>query len=108
MYDLTKREELVLLSIMKLQENAYGVTIKRNIRELTDKSINYGSLCNTLYLLSRKGLIESTESEPLAQRGGRRKVLYTVTNEGRFALKQVYEIQKMAWHGITEILLGND
>ena len=106
MHELTKREELVLLSIVKLKKNAYGVTIKKNIRELTGKSINYGSLNNTLYSLIRKGVIESTESSPLAQQGGRRKVLYSLTPEGNQALKHVYTIYEQAWEGISEIIFG--
>ena len=64
MYELTKNEELILLSIWKLRENAYGVTIKENFKKITGKALNYGSLYNTLYLLTRNGLVESRESEP--------------------------------------------
>ncbi len=48
MYELTKHEELILLSIWKLSGDAYIVTIRKHIKEVTRKSINYGSLCNTL------------------------------------------------------------
>ena len=106
MVDLTKREELILISIWKLWGNAYIVTIRKNLMEMTGKSVNYGSLCNTLNSLVRKGFIQSEESAPEAIQGGRRKVLYTLTTEGKKALKHSYEIQKLAWEGINEFVFG--
>lgn len=108
MYELTKHEELILLATLKLEGNAYIVTMKRHIKEITGKSINYGSLCNTLSALQRKGYIRSKESEPIARQGGRRKVLYALTSEGKRALKQAYEIQKLAWNGLVESIVKFD
>ena len=108
MYGLTKHEELILLAILKLRENAYIVTLRRHIKEITGKSINYGSLCNTLSALIRKGYIKSKESDPLPQQGGRRKVLYSLTAEGKRALKQAYDIQQRAWEGLIELIVKSD
>ena len=108
MYELTKHEELILLAILKLGENAYIVTLRRHIKEITGKSINYGSLCNTLSALIRKGYIKSRESDPLPRQGGRRKVLYSLTAEGKKALKQAYKIQKLAWEGLIELIVKSD
>jgi DNA-binding PadR family transcriptional regulator len=104
MKKLTKHEEFVLLSICKLKENAYGVPIRKHISDLTGKSINYGSLCNTLYGLVKKGFIESRRSEPLAQKGGRRKVIYSLTHEGEKALKEAFEVYQQAWKDIPEFV----
>jgi len=104
MYELTKHEELVLLSILKLRDNAYGVTIRKDIMEITGKAINYGSLCNTLYLLVRRDFIVSRESDPKSVQGGRRKVLYDLTKDGKKALKHTYEVHTLAWSGLTELL----
>ncbi|MFC1492330.1 PadR family transcriptional regulator [candidate division KSB1 bacterium] len=108
MYELTKHEEFILLSVCKLIGNAYIVTIRKEISELTGKSINYGSLCNTLYSLVRKGYIRSQESEPQAQQGGRRKVMYHLTTQGKKALQHTYEIQKHAWDGVKGTIMGVD
>ena len=108
MYDLTKHEELILLSILKLSGNAYIVTLRRHIKEITGKSINYGSLCNTLSALKRKGYIKSEESVPVPRQGGRRKVLYALTAEGKKALKKAYKIQKLAWEGLIESIVKFD
>ncbi len=105
MYVLTKNEELILLSIWKLADKAYGVTIRDSIRQITGKSLNYGSLYNTLYLLVRKGYIESMESEPLSKQGGRRKVLYSLTQEGIEALQEAQKVHKLAWHDVPDFAL---
>lgn len=108
MYELTKHEELILLSILKLQGNAYIVTLRGHIKETTGKSINYGSLCNTLSALIRKGYIKSKESDPAPRQGGRRKVLYSLAVEGKRALKQAYKIQKLTWDGLVELIVKSD
>lgn len=102
MYELTKREELILISIWKLSGNAYIISIRKHIKEKIGKSINYGSLCNTLSSLVRKGYLESKESEPTAQQGGRRKVLYFLTIEGKKVLRRAYKIQRLTWDGLAE------
>jgi PadR family transcriptional regulator PadR len=101
---LTKHEELILLSICKLKENAYGVPIRKNIMDITGKPINYGSLCNTLYALVKKGYIESRESEPLAQKGGRRKVIYSMTTDGQKALKHSFEVYQQSWKEVPKFV----
>jgi PadR family transcriptional regulator PadR len=108
MMELTKHEELILLAILKLEENAYIVTIRRHIKEITGKSINYGSLCNTLSALTRKGYIKSKESEPVRRPGGRRKVMYSLAAEGKKALLQSYKIQQLAWDGLVESIVKVD
>ena len=102
MYELTKNEEFVLLSIWKLKDNAYGVTIRGNFKKITGKTLNYGSLYNTLYLLVRRGLVESRESEPLSKQGGRRKVLYSMTREGEKALSNARRVHKLAWDDVPD------
>lgn len=102
MYELTKNEELILLSIWKLGDNAYGVTIRENFKKITGKTLNYGSLYNTLYLLVRRGLVESKESEPLSKQGGRRKVLYSMTREGEKALSNARRVHKLAWSDVPD------
>ncbi|MBN1273247.1 MAG: helix-turn-helix transcriptional regulator [Candidatus Aminicenantes bacterium] len=108
MYELTKHEELILLAILKLKENAYIVSLRRHIKNITGRSINYGSLCNTLSSLIRKGYVRSKESDPEPRQGGRRKVLYSLTTEGRKALKHTYKVHKLAWDGLVESIIKFD
>ena len=106
MIELTKNEELILLSIWKLKEGAYGVTIRENFREITGKTLNYGSLYNTLYLLLRKGLVLSQESEPLSKKGGRRKILYSLTRDGERVLVSIQKMHKIAWDDVPDLAMG--
>ncbi len=106
MVELTRNEELVLLSIWKLEESAYGVTIREYFRKITGKTLNYGSLYNTLYLLLRKGLIISEESEPLSKKGGRRKILYSLSRDGDRALQDAQKIQNLAWGDVPDLAMG--
>jgi len=85
-------------------DNAYIVTLRKSILEISGKQINYGSLCNTLNSLVKKRFIVSQESEPSPRQGGRRKVLYLLTIDGKKALKHNYEIQQAAWDGIKDYL----
>ena len=107
MIELTKNEELILLSIWKLSDDAYGVTIRENFKKITGKTLNYGSLYNTLYLLLRKGFIASKESQPKPKKGGRRKILYSLTLEGEKALQDAQRIQKKAWDDVPELSFKN-
>ena len=102
MHELTKNEELILLCIWKLKDNAYGVTIKELFKKISGKTLNYGSLYNTLYLLVRKDYVTSNESKPISVKGGRRKILYSLTDEGKKALQKAQNIQKKAWGDVPD------
>jgi PadR family transcriptional regulator PadR len=103
MYELTRNEELILLSIWKLKGNAYGVTIRNNFKTVTGKTLNYGSLYNTLFRLAQRGFVESHESEPLCRQGGRRKILYALTSRGEKALAEAQKIHKSAWGEVPDL-----
>jgi DNA-binding PadR family transcriptional regulator len=103
MVELTRNEELILLSIWKLKACAYGVTIRESFWKITGKTLNYGSLYNTLYLLLRKGLVVSEKSEPLSKKGGRRKILYSLTHEGEKVLGTVQKMHKLAWRDVPDL-----
>ena len=103
MSDLTKNEELILLSIWRLKDDAYGISIRRNIMEITKRKLHYGSLYNTLYMLVQKGYIVTEKSKPEAIKGGRSKVLYFLTVKGKKALKEAQEVNKLAWKNIPDL-----
>lgn len=103
MPELTRNEEFVLLCIWKLKQDAYGVTIRERFRNITGKALNYGSLYNTLYSLVRKNLVRKLESEPKAVKGGRRKILYSLTQEGQKTLTAAQQIQRQAWQDVPDL-----
>jgi PadR family transcriptional regulator PadR len=101
MNNLTKNEEIVLLSILRLEESAYGVTIKHQIQELTGSEWNYGLLYATLDQLVKKGLLLKKEGKPMPERGGRRKIYYSITKAGNSALSDAYELNMALWDGVS-------
>ena len=105
MSDLTKHEEILLISVLHLKENAYGIHISRRIMEKTGKQWNYGTLYRMLDQLVRKGLLERKEGDPLPEKGGRRKNYYSLTREGIQALQDAYALQKTLWDGSTRMAL---
>ena len=102
MIELTKTEEIFLLTIWRLKDNAYGVTIKEGIREVTGKDYTYGTLYGVLDQLDRKGYVSRKNSDPTPERGGRSKTFYNLSPLGIKALKNSIEIHKAVWNGISE------
>ncbi len=81
-------ETLLLLAILRLGEEAYGVSIRRELREKARKDVAIGAIYTGLERLARKGYLESRLGEPTAERGGRAKRYYRITRAGRDVLRQ--------------------
>lgn len=81
-------EELVLLAIIKLGANAYGVGIHDALQDATGRSFSIGALYTTLSRLEEKGLVSSWEGEATRERGGRVKRYYEVLASGQRALRE--------------------
>ena len=90
-------EELVLLTIASLSEDAYGVSIQENIEKIRNRSISIGALHSTITRLEEKGLIKSWLGEPTQERGGRRKRLFEITNQGKLSLHHVKDLRDELW-----------
>jgi len=75
-------EQVVLLAILRLGDHAYGVAIRDEIREHTDREPSPGALYTTLDRLEEKGLVASRSGEPTPERGGRAKRFFHVTATG--------------------------
>jgi DNA-binding PadR family transcriptional regulator len=99
---LSRWEEVYLLSIWELKDNAYGVTIKKQVSNKTGTILSYGGLYFTLAQLVKKGLVSKTPGEPSNKRGGRRKYYYSLTKKGKMALQATYEHQKSLWKNIKD------
>ncbi len=102
MKELSKIEELFLLTILRLKENAYGVTIRRNIAKNTGREYTYGTIYSILEQLLNKEYVVKHEGESFSERGGRRKLMYNLSQSGVQALKNAYEMQKAVWGGVTD------
>jgi DNA-binding PadR family transcriptional regulator len=92
--NLGEFEQLILLVILRLRDDAYGVTIRAELADRTGRNVAPGALYTTLARLETKGLITSRMSDPTPQRGGRAKRHVNVTAAGMEALtraRQAYE-----------------
>jgi len=90
-------EQIVLLALMRLSDDAYGMRVRREIEDRTGRVVTIGAVYATLDRLEDKGLVESALGEPTAERGGRAKRTFLVTAEGVSALKQSHEaVERMA------------
>jgi PadR family transcriptional regulator, regulatory protein PadR len=90
-------EELVLLTIASLGDDAYGVAIKEDIESRTDRSISIGALHSTITRLEEKGFIKSWLGDPTQERGGRRKRFFELTTDGKVAVRKMKELRDELW-----------
>ncbi|MFY0600193.1 MAG: PadR family transcriptional regulator [Cyclobacteriaceae bacterium] len=96
-------EELVLLMITLLKEEAYGLSICDELKNQTGRSATIGAVHATLNRLENKGLIESYMGDPTKERGGRRKRLFTLTAHGKKTLVQTRDLKVNIWSQIPEL-----
>ncbi len=90
-------EQLVLLALMRLGDEAYGVTVQRELAKRGKREVSLATVYTTLVRLEAKGLVNSRLGDPTPQRGGRRKKHYALDVAGRDALTDsLRTIRKMA------------
>ncbi|GHE65824.1 PadR family transcriptional regulator [Roseivirga thermotolerans] len=103
--NLGEFEELALLTILVLGDNAYGVTIKQEINKQGGRQISRGALHTALSRLEDKGLLSSKQGETNEARGGRPKRYYEVTNKGKEALIEAKATRDRLWNQIPDVRL---
>ena len=90
-------EQLVLLGVLRLGEEAYGAAIRQEIHAKSGRDVSINAVYTTLDRLEAKGLLRSWTGEPTAQRGGRRRKFYALQPAGNEALRHAYQaLQSMA------------
>ncbi|MFC1726149.1 PadR family transcriptional regulator [candidate division KSB1 bacterium] len=94
---LTRQEELLLLAIWRLQGNAYGMAIKSHLEDITASEWSFGAVYAPLSRILKKGLAVSAKGEPTPARGGKSKVFYSLTDEGKEALISVKKVHEASW-----------
>jgi DNA-binding PadR family transcriptional regulator len=87
-------EELVLIAVRALGDEAYGAQLQRVLERETRRAVSLGAVHTVLERLEAKGLIESQASAPTAARGGRSRRIFSVTGPGRAALKQMESVRQ--------------
>lgn len=105
MKELTVLEQIILASIFNLEDDAYGVAIRKRVKAITGKNLMYGTLYNALDQLRKKGFIRKTkQNHSGASRETRGRVYYTVTPYGKRALRSAYRLQKSLWESIPDVI----
>jgi len=90
-------EQLLLLAILRKNEDAYGMMIRREIEQKTGRKTSIGAVYLTLERMEQKGLVTSNLGEATPERGGRAKRFFQISPAGRQALKQsLNAVRKMA------------
>jgi DNA-binding PadR family transcriptional regulator len=100
---ITRLEEAILIAIWRLKDNAYGVTINKQVSESLQKRYSMGALYFALDQLLRKGHVDKTIRHFYQEKGGRSRTYYTLTENGKKALWMVRNYQKSLWEGIPEM-----
>ncbi len=96
-------EELVLLTVAVLFDNAYGVAIQKEIKERSGRKVSISTVHSTLHRLQQKGFVDSRYDGATPKRGGRRKLLFTMTMAGEKALNSNRNLRNDLWKDIPDI-----
>ena len=90
-------EHIVLLAVLRIGADSYGVTVREEIEQRTDRDVSLGAIYSTLDRLETKGYVRSRTGEPTAERGGRAKRHFEITADGVEAVRASQEsIRRMA------------
>jgi DNA-binding PadR family transcriptional regulator len=95
--NLGEFEELVLLAVRSLGDDATGVTIQELLRRTAKRGVSLGAIYAALDRGHRKGLVESWLGEPVAAPGGRARRHYALTRTGRAALRESRRVREALW-----------
>jgi PadR family transcriptional regulator PadR len=98
-------EELVLLTVAVLGDDAYGVPIKDQIEQRASRTISLGALHSTIARLEEKGFLKSYLGGATHERGGRRKRYFQLTQGGKAALRAIKNLRDELWQE-SKISLG--
>jgi PadR family transcriptional regulator PadR len=89
-----------LLEVARLGDEAYGLTVRRDLSERAGRDYSVGAIYTTLQRLEDKGLLASRASEPLPVRGGRSRRLFRITGAGARAIRDAERQAASMWAGV--------
>jgi DNA-binding PadR family transcriptional regulator len=100
---LSRIEEIILLSIWRLGDRAYGMAIREEVIKATGKKWLLGAIYGPLGRLHKNGYVLTIKGQPTPERGGRSKVYYRVSREGIKALREIQQVNSVIWSDIKEL-----
>ena len=101
--NLGELEELIMLNVALLYDEAYGVAIMKEIKKRCNRSISISTVHASLSRLQEKGYVTSRYGGESTERGGRRKHLFRITIQGQKALEEVRSQRNDIWNDIPAI-----
>ena len=93
-------EQLVLLAILRLDNEAYGMEVREEIEKRTGREVSYGAVYTTLDRLEQKGYVAHRMGEATPERGGRPKKFFRALPEGMQALRSTQQALTVMWKGV--------
>lgn len=105
-YQLGGFEEVVMLTVGVLYNNAYGVSVKKEIEQRLSRKVSVGALQSALKRLEEKGYLKSYEGEQTQERAGRPKRYFVITALGKRAMEDVKSTRDDLWKAMPEIALN--
>ncbi len=100
---LSRADELVLLTVWQLHNDAYGVTIRKKIIYATGHNWSVGSIYDSLERLTNWEYLKAEQGDPTPERGGKRKRFYKITDEGMTALNKLRKVQDSLWTSLPNL-----
>ena len=104
-YQLGEFEEVVMLTVGILYNEAYGISIKKEIEQRLSRKVSVGALQSALKRLEEKGYLKSREGESTQERAGRPKRYFTITAYGKKAMEYTRSTRNTLWDAIPRIAL---
>lgn len=105
-YHLGEFEEIVMLTIGVLYDEAYGVSIKKEIETRLKRNVSVGALQTALKRLENKGYLKSKEGEATEERAGRPKKYFQITAMGKRAMEYTKNTRDELWSAIPKVALN--
>ena len=99
-------EELVLLTVGILNDNAYGLAITDELEVRTNRNVMLSAVHKSLVRLEQKGFLSSHMGAASSKRGGRAKKLYQLTASGKSALHESKSLRNHMWNDVPKIVWG--
>ena len=100
---LAEFEHLIVLALLRLQDRAYGVTVRQEIEFRTRREVSIGAVYATLDRLEKKGYVKSQHGDPTPERGGRSKRFFRVTAKGVAAVNRTQRVLQSMSEGLDLI-----
>jgi len=105
---LTKLEDQILLAVLQLQDQAYGIKVYQHLEDVTKHKLAIGVVYFALDRMTKRGLLESYKGEPTPVRGGMRKKYYRITPAGASALTESKTAYDRLWRGFSKAIVKSE